>query len=293
MKRLILAVMFLSGSVGTMLYAQTPSMSSYDFNLLPDGSMTYGRITPYAGYLMTFRKLPIMKWIKDYPGCPDLYVSMEREQTVMGAWNEMIHFRDPLRNNQYINIRVSGTYENPEVLGPDAWRATGLKQLLQVRSCVKDDASGAGFCMPELAAVVPEAVYTDSAGNRFTQPSVLITLLVDAVSKLKGQLETQETRLQQLGNDTITTTDRQAVLSVPLLASARSRCKLCLETAADANRFVLITDMQGHILKQLDGTNFVNGSYTLEGGELQQGMYLCSLFEDGQLIQTRRMILND
>lgn len=293
MKRVILAVMFILGSAGTALYAQTTSMSPYDFNLLPDGRITHGYIAPYDDYLMTFRKLPIMKWVKNNPSCPDLYVSMEREQTVMGAWNEMIHFRDPLRNNQYIDVRVSWTYENPEVLGPDAWRATGLKQLLQVRSCVKADATGAGFCMPELAAVVPEAIYTDSAGNRFTQPSALITLLVDAVSKLNGQLETQEDQLQQLGDGAITATDRQAMLSVPRLASAKSRCKLCLETATDANRFVLITDMQGNILKQLDGKDFVNGSYTLESGGLQQGMYLCSLFEDGQLVQTRRMILND
>lgn len=36
MKRVILAVMFILGSAGTALYAQTTSMSPYDFNLLPE-----------------------------------------------------------------------------------------------------------------------------------------------------------------------------------------------------------------------------------------------------------------
>ena len=50
-------------------------------------------------------------------------------------------------------------------------------------------------------------------------------------------------------------------------------------------------DMNGKQIQQITLTERGNSSVTISGGELNAGMYLYSLIADGQVIDTKRMIL--
>ena len=52
-----------------------------------------------------------------------------------------------------------------------------------------------------------------------------------------------------------------------------------------------IFDMQGALLKSIPVTDRGNVSVTIDGGELNAGMYIYSLIADGKEVASKRMIL--
>ena len=61
------------------------------------------------------------------------------------------------------------------------------------------------------------------------------------------------------------------------------------ESIQNAN--IYIYDMNGKQIEQIALTERGESSVTVNGGELSAGMYLYSLIADGQVIDTKRMIL--
>jgi flagellar hook assembly protein FlgD len=56
---------------------------------------------------------------------------------------------------------------------------------------------------------------------------------------------------------------------------------------------IYIYDMNGKQLKSIPLNQKGNGSITIKGSELKAGMYMYALITDGQIIDTKRMILMD
>ena len=56
---------------------------------------------------------------------------------------------------------------------------------------------------------------------------------------------------------------------------------------------IYIYDMNGTQLKSIPLNQKGNGSITINGSELKAGMYMYTLIADGQVIDTKRMILTD
>jgi len=56
---------------------------------------------------------------------------------------------------------------------------------------------------------------------------------------------------------------------------------------------IYIYDMNGTQLKSIPLNQKGNGSITINGNELKAGMYMYSLIADGQVVDTKRMILTD
>jgi len=55
---------------------------------------------------------------------------------------------------------------------------------------------------------------------------------------------------------------------------------------------ILIFNMQGTLLKSYDNLLSNNGELTINGGELEAGMYMYSLIVEGKEIDTKKMILS-
>jgi hypothetical protein len=56
---------------------------------------------------------------------------------------------------------------------------------------------------------------------------------------------------------------------------------------------LLILNMQGTLIKQVDINNKGMGNITIKASELNAGMYLYTLICDGQEVDTKRMILTE
>jgi hypothetical protein len=56
---------------------------------------------------------------------------------------------------------------------------------------------------------------------------------------------------------------------------------------------MMIFDLQGKLIKNIPVTNFGNGSVTINGNELAAGMFVYTLVVDGNIIDTKRMILTE
>ncbi|MCC6690698.1 MAG: tail fiber domain-containing protein [Bacteroidia bacterium] len=59
------------------------------------------------------------------------------------------------------------------------------------------------------------------------------------------------------------------------------------------NASIMIFDLQGKLVKTSPITNFGNGAVTINGNELNAGMFVYSLIADGKIIDTKRMILTE
>lgn len=56
---------------------------------------------------------------------------------------------------------------------------------------------------------------------------------------------------------------------------------------------ICIYNMNGTQLKCIPLSNTTTGSITINGNELKPGMYMYSLITDGQLVDTKRMVLTE
>jgi len=57
------------------------------------------------------------------------------------------------------------------------------------------------------------------------------------------------------------------------------------------NAQILIFNMQGTLIKSYTNLGKTTGEISINGGEFNAGMYMCSLIANGKEIDTKRMIL--
>jgi hypothetical protein len=160
-----------------------------------------------------------------------------------------------------------------------------------------------GLDAAELNEVLPELVYEGQNGELCINYIEMIPLLVESIKELKAEIN-----MLQGGNNggavvmtraTYGTTDieESTALTIPLLKqnnpnpfTENTVIEYSLpETVQTAN--IYIYDMNGKQIEQIALTERGESSVTVNGGELSAGMYLYSLIADGQVIDTKRMIL--
>lgn len=159
-----------------------------------------------------------------------------------------------------------------------------------------------GFIAQELQEVLPEIVYVG-------QDSLLSINYVELIPLLVQTLQYQETRIDALEKTIVAlasqaSTDKaprkinnndistQSVLYQntpnPFSRDTRIAYELPLDTH-DATLYIY--DANGSQLESYPISEFGSNSVTVSGGHLPAGMYLYSLIADGQVVDTKRMIL--
>ena len=160
-----------------------------------------------------------------------------------------------------------------------------------------------GLMAAQLQQIYPDLVYENQQGDLCINYIEMIPLLVESIKELKAEIATL-----QGGNNggavvmtraTYGTTDieESTALTIPLLKqnnpnpfTENTVIEYSLpETVQTAN--IYIYDMNGKQIEQIALTERGESSVTVNGGELSAGMYLYSLIADGQVIDTKRMIL--
>lgn len=170
-----------------------------------------------------------------------------------------------------------------------------------------------GFIAQEVQEVLPNLVIQDEQGYLAINYTGLIPLLVESYKDLLERVEYLEEEITILKINCCgeaTNSDlKSAVISkgtndyglsevnilaqnIPNPFTESTQIKYYL-TANVTTAGIYIYNMNGTQLKRIELYQKGDGSVTINGGELKAGMYIYSLIVDGQLIDTKRMVLTD
>ncbi len=172
---------------------------------------------------------------------------------------------------------------------------------------LENDGPHFGFLAQEVKEIYPELVHTDKDGYMYIDYIGMIPLLVNAIGELNAQIEELKTENSQL-NQAVINAQSPAIgntqpsqIAEDFLRNAlyqntpnpfSSSTNITMSLRSDVEQAVLyIFDMQGSLMRTIPVTDRGNVSVTIEGGELNAGMYIYSLIADGNEVASKRMIL--
>lgn len=155
-----------------------------------------------------------------------------------------------------------------------------------------------GLIAQELQKIYPDLVVESQDGYLAINYLEIIPLLIRSVQELKAELDAtknsntpiykaQARTTDAIGIDAIVTTLYQNTPN-PFTESTLIRCDVAEEVVkAD----LYIYNMNGEQIAEYAVTERGETSVTIDGASLNAGMYLYALIADGQVIDTKRMIL--
>jgi hypothetical protein len=162
----------------------------------------------------------------------------------------------------------------------------------------------------EMSVQFPELVETDVDGNKYINYVEMVPILVTAINELYTIMNSRETLERQVhggangdmlmsgakgtkaGTSTMEITDETAKLyqNTPNPFSEETIIEYYVPVDAHSASLYVFT-LSGELLQSLPIGSFGHGSVTISGSTLQAGMYVYSLVVDGQMVDTKRMIL--
>ena len=155
-----------------------------------------------------------------------------------------------------------------------------------------------GFIAQELQKIYPDLVVEGEDGYLGVNYLEIIPLLVRSVQELNAKVEQYENGdapIQKAQARNTDVTDIDAVVTTlyqntpnPFTESTLIRCDVA-EDVVKADLYIY--NMNGEQITEYSVTERGETSVTIDGGSLSAGMYLYALIADGQVIDTKRMIL--
>lgn len=153
-----------------------------------------------------------------------------------------------------------------------------------------------GLIAQEVKNILPNIVHEDGAGYLSINYIELIPLLIQAINQQQAQIEDLQDALAANHNDNKQNI-RANYTSTPKLYQNNPNpfsksTVIGYELPLDTHEASIhIYDMNGTEFVAFSIETFGRGELTIDGGTLHAGMYLYSLIADGQLIDTKQMIL--
>lgn len=157
-----------------------------------------------------------------------------------------------------------------------------------------------GLIAQELKEIYPDLVVESQDGFLAINYLEIIPLLIRSVQELKCELDATKNSNSPVQRETTRTSDAEATAidaivttlyqntPNPFTESTLVQCDIA-ESVAQAD--IYIYDMNGKQIDTYPITERGATSITIEGRSLEAGMYLYALIADGQVIDTKRMIL--
>lgn len=160
-----------------------------------------------------------------------------------------------------------------------------------------------GFLAQNVKEVFPQLVHTDNTGYMYVDYIGLIPILVQSINELRAELaavkgekqDEQGAMMQapaQSGQDETVAALSEAKLyqNAPNPWSSETVIRYRLPQDV-ANAMIYIYDMQGSQLKSIPAQGRGESQVTIMANNLGAGMYIYALVVDGQLIDSKQMIL--
>ena len=155
-----------------------------------------------------------------------------------------------------------------------------------------------GLIAQELQEIYPDLVVESQDGFLAINYLEIIPLLIRSVQELNAKVEQYENGnapIQKAQARTTDVTDIDAVVTTlyqnipnPFTESTVIRCDVA-EDVVKADLYIY--NMNGEQITEYSVSERGETSVTIDGGSLSAGMYLYALIADGQVIDTKRMIL--
>ena len=162
-----------------------------------------------------------------------------------------------------------------------------------------------GFIAQNVKEVFPQLVHTDKTGYMYVDYIGLIPILVQSINELKAELakvkgeeqDEENTPSLMLAAQHASQNEIEASLGAAKLYqnapnpwSSETVIRYSLPNDV-AKADIYIYDMQGAQLKSIPAQGRGESQVTLTARDLKAGMYLYALVADGQLIDSKQMIL--
>ncbi len=161
-----------------------------------------------------------------------------------------------------------------------------------------------GFLAQNVKEVFPQLVHTDNSGYMYVDYIGLIPILVQSINELRAELAEVKGEKQQEEGACMMYAPQQSgqneleasLCAAKLYQNAPNpwssetviRYRLPQETA---QAFIYIYDMQGAQLMSIPATGRGESQVTITARDLKAGMYIYALVADGNLIDSKQMIL--
>ena len=195
--------------------------------------------------------------------------------------------------NSLQTLQGSASYNDPEL---DSLSLRG-----QDEEGLRSGTTHYAFNPSSIATLYPGLVQQDAAGNYYVNNTELIPVLVAAVKQLYAMVcSASMANTQNMEGET------DGLSAAPMLQGSVNGCRLWQnspnpfnvstiirysvpENVSDA--WIFLFDMKGTLLRQIC-LDAASDSVTINGGELQPGMYFYSLIVGGREMDTKKMILS-
>lgn len=264
--------------------------------------------------------LTVNKWLGMYWTCKtnnffQLDVSPANPR-IAGTGDEVVFYNSA--TGTFNSIQVANVYNYSDARAKENIKplTTGLEAVLQLRPVsytwkpavlqsatefsssiangpIEDGQIQYGFLAQEVEAVLPDAVKTDEEGHKMINYTAIIPMLVQAIQQLQATVDEQSIKIAELTNSQLET-----------LNNVASPYKIISCTPNPTNGQVTIsTNLEGLnevatvIISSLTGTkervlqvSSASPSVTANISNLDKGLYLVSLFVNGKLSDSSRLI---
>lgn len=286
--------------------------------VLSNGTVGTGSIIP-SGYSASFYGRYFFIGSNSYNGYSNNMIKFDCGNSKPRIWSPsgaIVFFNNDVGEYQDIQVKTCYQYSDANAKTNINSLANGLATVNKLRGVSfnwKNEVATAsiakgktakveyGLIAQEVEKVVPDLVITnDSTQGKMLSYSGIIPILIEAIKDLSLQVEDQKKQIDALkSNDanlkSIKSTNAQstvAILSQNVPNPFNQTTEIGYYLPETTQKAVLyIYNMNGLQLKSIPIQNTGVGNVTINGSELQPGMYIYTLVADGQEIDTKRMIL--
>ncbi len=160
-----------------------------------------------------------------------------------------------------------------------------------------------GFIAQELETILPEVVsYNTKMGLKTVNYIAIIPILVEAMKEQNTKIETLEAKVKKLEKGKTSATDARVEAANTTLAgtylyqntpnpfSQETQIRYSIPETAH-NAFITITDLSGKQIKALPIATKGESYVTLKANELYAGLFAYTLVVDGNIVDSKRMVI--
>ncbi len=225
-----------------------------------------------------------------------------------GSYDKIVFYNT--ETSKYNSIEVQSVYEhsdakaksNVKTMGSSIpslmnlrpvtfnWKQSDMVKASATDATDVDDGLQYGFIAQEVEEVLPDIVRLSDTGDKLVNYSAIIPMLVQAVQELQTTVELQAQTIEQLISEKTMTKAKK---------STRGRIVSCSPNPTSG--FVNIEiEMDGHIGAEIVITSLsgnrekllkVNSrTISLDASSLPMGIHLVSLYVEGQMVDTCRLV---
>lgn len=155
-----------------------------------------------------------------------------------------------------------------------------------------------GLLANELKAVFPQLVTSGPDGLLYINYLDLVPVLISCIQELKIQLDSRTEQLVDVmmsrSIDPLDVNAARAIVGTTLLpitpTSVNEPARVRFLIGNDAtSASIVITDMSGRSIRKVPVSPF-DDSVSIDGSALIEGIYLCTLYVDGNIVDTKRLV---